>query len=187
MNHPRPIFPVCYRHSRDRRTSGSTLPELLLAALVLLLAAGLALTGMDRLQRRRNCDIYVQDLRDIAEVFAGYHRQNNRWPPSSSAEIALPPDLARALAATAWSKGSPFGGSYAWVAPDPAAGHDLARSWGGRGAVTLTAFVPQLPLLLTRADLLRIDRSIDDANLATGRFRTGFNGWPVFLLEAAKR
>jgi len=28
---------------------------------------------------------------------------------------------------------------------------------------------------------------IDDANLATGRFRTGFNGWPVYLLEAAKR
>jgi hypothetical protein len=163
------------------------LPELLLEALVLLLAGGLALTGMDRLRQRQNRADYIRDLREISAVFEDYHRQNNRWPASSSAEIALPPGLARALAATAWSKGSPFGGSYAWVAPDPAAGHDLARSWGGRGAVTLTAFVPQLPLLLTRADLLRIDRSIDDANLATGRFRTGFNGWPVFLLEAAKR
>ena len=66
-----------------------------------------------------------------------------------------------------------------------------ATTWrdpgGGRGVVTLTAFVPQFPLTLTRADLQRIDRLIDDANLATGRFRTGFNGWPVYLLEAAKR
>jgi len=157
--------------------------------LVLLLGAGLALTVAGRLRQRQNCDDYVRDLRAIAAAFDGYHRQRNLWPPSSSAEIALPPDLARALAATAWFKGSPFGGNYAWIAPDPApaAGHAPTRSWGDRGAVMLTAFVPDVPLALTRADLLLIDRSIDDANLATGRFRTGFNGWPVYLLEAAKR
>ena len=189
MPSPRPISPSFSRPSRPGRTRGFTLPELSLAALVLVLAAGLILSGMDRLRQRRNRADFVQDLRAIAAVFEDYHRQNNRWPPSSSAEIALPPALARAFAATAWAKGSPFGGDYAWIAPEPAGtlGHDLARSWGGRGVVTLTAFVPQFPLTLTRADLQRIDRLIDDANLATGRFRTGFNGWPVYLLEAAKR
>jgi len=54
------------------------------------------------------------------------------------------------------------------------------------GAVTLTAFSPSFPLTLVESDLIYIDRKIDDGNLATGRFRTGFNGWPVYLVEALK-
>ena len=55
----------------------------------------------------------------------------------------------------------------------------------GNGAIIVTAFFPQAPLALSRADLLRIDAQLDDGNLATGRFRTGFNGWPVYTLEPA--
>ena len=189
MDSPRPSYSSFSWPSRNGRSRGFTAPELSLAALVLLLAAGLALTGMDRLRQRRNCDNYVRDLRVMAAAFDGYFRQHHTWPPSSSAETALPPDLAKALAATPWFTGSPFGGSYAWVAPETAgiADHGPGRAWDGRGAVTLTAFLPQVPLALTHADLLRIDRLLDDANLATGRFRTGFNGWPVYFLEAAPR
>jgi len=186
---PRPLSLVSSRRFRHRRLGGFTLPELALAALVLLLAAGLALTGLDRMRQRRNCDNYVRDLRVMAAAFDGYFQQHHSWPPSSSAEVALPSDLAKSLAATPWFAGSPFGGSYAWVAPEPAGTADQGpkRAWAGRGAVTLTAFLPHVPLALTHAELLRIDRQIDDANLATGRFRTGFNGWPVYFLEAAQR
>ena len=130
MHSPRPISPVLPRPSRNGRSRGFTVPELSLAALVLLLAAGLALTGMERMRQRGNRADYIRDLRGIAAVFESYHRQNNRWPPSSSAEIALPPDLARALAATAWFKGSPFGGNYAlgWIVCE--------RKWGGGKVLT---------------------------------------------------
>jgi len=39
-------------------------------------------------------------------------------------------------------------------------------------------------LQLTPDDLIAIDRELDDGNLATGNFRTGFNGWPVMLVRA---
>ncbi|MBI2498294.1 MAG: hypothetical protein HYV75_10425 [Opitutae bacterium] len=73
------------------------------------------------------------------------------------------------------------------MAPEPAgaAASGPGRGWNGRGAVTLTAFAPDLPLTLDNTDLLYIDGQVDDGNLATGRFRTGFNGWPVYLVEAA--
>lgn len=50
------------------------------------------------------------------------------------------------------------------------------------GAIAVTAFSPQLPLRLTRADMVYVDRQIDDGNLASGRFRAGFNGWPVYTV-----
>ena len=67
-----------------------------------------------------------------------------------------------------WAEGSPFGGSY---------------GWDGRGGILVTAFSPGFPLALTRAELREIDRRLDDGNLGTGRFRSGFNGWPVYQVE----
>ena len=170
---------------RPRR--GFTLLEVALAVLVLLLSLVFALTVAGRVRQRRNCDNYIRDLRIFSAAFAGYYQQHKSWPPSSSAESALPPDLARTLRATPWFAGSRFGGNYGWIAPDPAAGRGPGHAWGDRGALTLTAFSPRPPLTLSAADLLYIDRQLDDANLATGRFRTGFNGWPVYLVEAAPR
>ena len=80
----------------------------------------------------------------------------------------MPRGMEKALGETNWAGGSPFGGNY---------------GWDSRGLVVLTAFSPSFPLTLTRADLLEIDRRIDDGDLATGRFRTGFNGWPVYQIE----
>lgn len=172
---------------RGGRLRGFVLLEVGFALLVVVLGAGLVLTLAGRFQQRRNCDHYIQDLRIFSTAFEDHFQQRKTWPPASNAETALPPDIAEALKDTNWLKGSPFGGSYGWVAPEPAGGGGPGREWRGRGAVTLTAFSPSFPLSLHQADLLYIDGQIDDGNLATGRFRTGFNGWPVFLVEAAKR
>ncbi|MEI6107483.1 MAG: hypothetical protein WCR49_10770 [Opitutae bacterium] len=156
-----------------------------LMLLVVALVLGLSFTLAGRVLQRRNCDQVVADLRDFAAIHADYFQQRQSWPPSTGEGLALPPPLADALKATNWSQRSPFGGSYGWVKPDPA-GVRPGREWGGAGAVTLTAFAPSFPLTLTQADLRYIDRQLDDGNLATGRFRTGFNGWPIYLVEAVK-
>jgi type II secretory pathway pseudopilin PulG len=171
-----------------RRSGGFALVEVGLALLILALATGLVLTLAGRGRQRSNCDKYVRDLRVFSAAFERYYQQHGTWPPSSEAGVALPPDLTVALKDTGWFEDSPLGGDYGWVAPDPAGGAvGPGVGWGGRGAVTLTAFSPRFPLTLDRSDLLYIDGQMDDGNLTTGRFRTGFNGWPVFLVEAAKR
>jgi hypothetical protein len=56
----------------------------------------------------------------------------------------------------------------------------LSPAANAGGIIAITAFSPKAPLALTSKDLLYIDSKLDDGNLATGRFRTGFNGWPVY-------
>jgi type II secretory pathway pseudopilin PulG len=169
------------------RAHAFTLLETLLVLLIVGLGAGLILAQAGRLQQRRACDDYVRDLRTFSAAVAGYYQRHQTWPPALTGDSILPPEIEEALKGTNWARGSPFGGNYGWVAPVGAAGSGPEPGWGGLGAVTLTAFSPRFPLTLDRDDLLYIDRQIDDGNLATGRFRTGFNGWPVFLVEAAPR
>lgn len=156
--------------------------------LVVILGAAFVFALAGRARQRQKRDRYIEDVRAISSAFAGYYRQHKAWPPGSSTDLALPPELVTALKDTHWLKGSPFGGEYGWLAPAPAsaAGSGPERKREGRGAVTLQAFAPDFPLSLDRADLLAIDRQVDDGNLATGQFRTGFNGWPVFFVEETK-
>ncbi len=169
------------------RRGGFVLIEVALVLLVGLLGAGLVLLLAGRFQQRGNCERYIHDLRIFSAAFADHFQQRQAWPATSGTGTTLPAELAETLRETNWFKGSSFGGTYGWVAPQPAGGGGPGPGWGGRGAVTLTAFAPGFPLTLRPVELLRIDRQIDDGNLATGRFRAGFNGWPVFLVETPKR
>lgn len=149
------------------RAPGFTLAEVMLVLLVIVFAGVLVFTVLGRQQRHRSGERLIADLQEFATAFQDYQRQHRSWPPSTNGEVAMPRGLEDVLVKTNWAGGSPFGGSY---------------GWDGRGAVVLTAFAPAFPLELTRADLLALDRRFDDGDLATGRFRAGFNGWPVYLV-----
>lgn len=150
------------------RASGFTLAELMLALLVMVLAAGLLFTWLGRERQLRGGARFIADLQVFAGDFQDYQRLHRAWPPPTTGEITVPRGMEDALEETNWANPSPFGGRY---------------DWDGRGAVMLTAFAPAFPLELTRAELLALDREFDDGNLATGRLRTGFNGWPLYLVE----
>ncbi|MDD3181058.1 MAG: hypothetical protein PHQ04_12055 [Opitutaceae bacterium] len=156
-----------------RRMGGFLLIEAGLVLLILVLAAGLVTLLLGRHQQRRRCDRFAADLRTFAEAFQEYA------PPG---DASLPAGLEDRLKDTNWRKGSPFGGDYGCLASPPVgpSADGAGRSPARGGAIVLTAFAPSMPLTLSRRDLLYIDATIDDANLATGRFRTGFNGWPVY-------
>lgn len=148
-------------------SAGFTLAELLLVVLVVVLAAGLLFTWLGRERHQRNGARFLADLQEFSAAFQDYQRLRRAWPPPTTGEVAVPRGMEEALVETNWADPSPFGGRY---------------DWDGRGAVIVTAFAPAFPLELTRAELLAIDRQYDDGNLATGRLRTGFNGWPVYLV-----
>ncbi len=173
----RPCDPVPQRGNR-----GVTLVEVALGLVILALAVCLALDVVGRIQHRRRCDQVIADLRDFAAD--AQHRVRPVNPPP--AEIAGDPVAAERPINFAVSKESPVGGFYEWVPPaaknppstgEPPAGRSL-------GAIRLTGFPPGPPLTLSHADLLYLDAQLDDGDLATGRFRTGFNGWPVCQLGA---
>lgn len=156
---------VMQRGRNGRR--GLVLGELLLCLLVFVLAGTLLFMGLGRIRHNARLGQFGAELQDFAKIFAQARTENGRWPATAA-------DAGSRLLDGGWADGSAFGGEYGWVPPGTA---------GRPGMITLTAFSPGLPLELTRADLLALDRRIDDGDLTTGRFRTGFNGWPVYLVD----
>ena len=136
---------------------------------------------VERRQQQQRRERFGLDLQTFATALQDYHRRTESWPPSTQGEGVLPGGLEEVLRLTPWPQGSPFGGSYGWIAPSAVGDQAVDRL--NHGAITLTAFVRGDPLALTWDDLLQIDRHIDDGDLATGLFRTGFNGWPLYLVE----
>lgn len=164
------------------------LVELCLGLVIVVLAVWLVAEVLGGIRQRRRNDAFIAELRNFSAVF---QRQTDAALAARSADETLPPAIEELLKKTSWSKGSPFGGHYEWVAvapdrpaPPPAEGIKAARR--GFGAITVTAFSPNLPLTLSRADMHYIDAKLDDGNLATGQFRAGFNGWPLYLISADK-
>lgn len=160
------------RPAPGRGRRGSVGLELALVLAAVLLTGWLGFELVEHFARQRRGDRLAADLVQFAELFRAH-------PPAAAAakagsEPPLPPALVAALAETNWRRGSPFGGNYEWV---PAA--------GGPGRIVVTAFAPAFPLQMTRADLQRVDRAIDDGDPATGRLRAGFNGWPEYALAAS--
>ena len=161
-----------YHAPRLRSRTGSVAVELALAFVVVALTGWLVIEVIARVRQRHRCTAFVTELRQFEEVF----RQFPPHPATIGPGGTLPRATAEALENMNWNKGSPFGGTYEWRPP-----RSLAT--GGLGTIGLTAFAPDFPLQLSRAELLRVDRQLDDGDPATGRFRTAFNGWPVFHLD----
>ena len=150
---------------RRRRARGLVLLEVMLFLLVIVLAVGLVALALGRVRHGTRLNQFGSELQAFAAAFKQARAERGRWPATAA-------EAGPGVVDAGWSDSSVFGGEYGWVAPA-----------GGRpGMITLTAFAPNFPLGLTRADLLAIDRQIDDGDLKAGRFRTGFNGWPVYLI-----
>lgn len=150
------------------RGGAFTLAELALAGLSLVLATVLGFMGAAEWRARGRADRCAAELRTLAAVFETHRRDTGTWPAATGEPGAAPAGLETLLPRDTWTQPTPFGGRYAWVEKTP--------------ALAVTAFVPDAPLALSRRDLQRIDARLDDGNLATGRFRTGYHGWPLYLL-----
>jgi type II secretory pathway pseudopilin PulG len=165
---------------------GFTLIDTGLLVLCLGLAGFIAVSEIGQLRQRMKRDAFVTDLRQIASVLEKYHAQKGEWPSATSPENRIPRGLEAELSQTRWSAGSPFGGTYQWVPPAKAAADASEPKAAAPGLLCVTAFSPDRPLALTRAGLREIDQKIDDGNLGTGRFQSGFNGWPVWQVSPGR-
>jgi len=154
--------------------------DLLLVGIVglLVVAAGLVTLQTQRHDAAR--DRVTKHFVAGAAAFRAYIEQNGNAPATANTG-EVPSGMAEFFGTLDWSGPSPVGGAFRWVAAADGKGGPTAVIRGG--VITLTAFPPSTPLTLSAEDLLFIDRQIDDGNLTTGNFRTGFNGWPILSVQ----
>jgi hypothetical protein len=183
---PTPRLPRLNR----QRQAGYILLKFGLTLLAIVELAYIGATAFRKYQRSAQRDSYVEEVRALAAVFERFQIQTGSWPAATHADARIPKGMESALAATRWLAGPPFGGTYDWVPPAPApteANKEGAGKKPDPGAwIAVTAFSPGPPLPLSQADLIDLDRKLDDGNLATGRFRTGFNGWPIYQVNPGR-
>ena len=154
--------------------------ELLLGGIVLLLAIAAAIQGVRAYAHQRACERFGTELLARAEAFQRYMRFHDT-PPPDPGEPVLPAGMESYVTAADWLTPTPVGGTYRWIRPPAGQPKGKSRIIGG---IAITAFQPGPTLDLTAAELLAIDRQIDDGNLATGNFQRGFNGWPVYWVRS---
>ena len=155
--------------------------DLLLVGLFVLLASLAAVTAYRQLEQARARRRVADELKSAAAGFQAYLRERGTAPADANVGV-VPPGMATYLTGIDWASPTPAGGLYRWV---NIGGGEVGAVPPVAGRIEITAFPRSLPLTLTRADWEEIDRRIDDGNLATGNFRTGFNGWPVLTVRAA--
>lgn len=172
----------------QRRRVGTTRGFSLLEGMLGLVIAGLLIvlvvTVLQRNRQRASVDKLADELRGFAIAFQDFRQKQAAWPPAAVGESPVPRGMEAALKDTTWPHTTPVGGRYEWAPPaeEGGGGESPARNWDAAGAILVTAFSPNFPLELSAADLAYLDAKLDDGNLATGRFRSGFNGWPVMLV-----
>lgn len=161
--------------------------DLVLLGTVGLLAIVALVTAVRRHRHAQGLDRLAKDLTTASSAFQTYMKEHSAVPADSAAGV-VPAGMAAYLKDLDWTAPTAVGGTYRWthvpaVEPVGAAGAAPAVPSPGTGVIALTAFAPGPALELSAADLLELDRRLDDGNLATGKFRTGFNGWPVLTVS----
>ena len=143
--------------------------EVLLVSVVLAVGVYVGISFAARWRQHALADRSATEILRLTAALETHRRQLGKWPPAAL-EGEVPAGLAAFLGAGKWPATTAVGGRYVWTPP-------TAR---GGAMLGITAFSPDAPLAARPADLRAIDALLDDGNLATGRFRAGFNGWPTW-------
>jgi type II secretory pathway pseudopilin PulG len=150
--------------------------ELMVVVTILSFLFLLAVPTYQRLQRKAKTAALVNDFRTFATAFQTHAHDAGSWPPEAAAGVVPTGMTPEELKYDDWTHTTPMGGKFDW---------EYNQIHGGvqsRAAITITP-TSDAPLVIDSALLLDIDRAIDDGDLATGNFRTGFGGRPLFVIE----
>ncbi len=162
-------------------TRAFSLVELMIAVLILSLLFFMAVPTYQRIQRKARATTVVNDFRVFAAAFQAYAHEKGSWPAESAAGVIPTGITSQDLQTVTWSVRTPMGGKFDWeynqVHPG---GTTPGGKWHAALAINGTSDAP----LIVDADLMQeIDEALDDGDLNTGNFRTGFGDCPIFILE----
>jgi prepilin-type N-terminal cleavage/methylation domain-containing protein len=139
---------------RRRRAGGFTLVEIMIVTVIIGM---LALLGMPALQKTRLASQnsrFISDLRVFAQAFESYSVLNGGWPPNSGSGI-VPAGMTDEIRRTNWAIPNSIGGLWNWD----------NNNFGIVAGISTTG------VTATDAQMVAIDRRIDDGDLTTGLFQ----------------
>ena len=167
-----------------RGTRAFSLVELMIAVLIISMLFAMAVPTYQRIQRKARAASVVNDFRVFGAAFQAYAHEKGSWPAEATAGVVPTGINDQDIQTSVWSQRTPMGGKVDWeynqvhpggTYPPPAGG-----KWHAALAITGTSDAP----LIVDADLMEeIDLALDDGDLTTGNFRTGFGDCPIFILE----
>ena len=170
------------RRDIPRSTSGVGLVELMVVVTIISMIMLAAVPTYTRIQRKAQASAIVNDFRVFAAAFQAHAHETGPWPtevPVGAPTVGMSNDLHIA----AWTRITPIGGQFDWdymqAHPGGTSGTP-PNKW--RAAIGI-ASSPLSTVILDVALLQEIDNTLDDGDLATGSFRLGGDGGPLFILE----
>lgn len=143
----------------SRRERGFTLVEIANVALIVGILAMLSVTSIQNIFLRARAVAFRNDARVFANAFDRYALQNGDYPPDSKGKDSFPPEMAGYINESQWTRITPLGGYYSW--------DHKTNNGKGQGAQKQIAITVN-NTDLTMAQLLQVDRWIDDGDLGTG-------------------
>lgn len=158
-----------------------SLVELMIAVLIISLLFLMAVPTYQRIQRKARATTVANDFRVFGAAFQAYAHERGSWPLEAAVGVVPTGFTSQDLQTGVWATKTPMGGKFDWennqVHPG---GTSPGGKWRAALAITGTADAP----LVIDADLMKeIDRALDDGDLTTGNFRTGFGDCPLLIIE----
>ncbi len=159
--------------------SGWSLVEVAIVVTIIGLLAALAVPLFSIIVKKSRFSTLANDLRVHAAAIQTYAAEFGHYPATFTTPGAYIPELAaldQKLQSTSWLAPTPIGGAYTWVY--------IPASGSNKGSAYIQLVEqPGNPFRITLAELIELDKAIDDGNIATGHLQVAGNRIRYFLLS----
>ncbi|VGO14300.1 hypothetical protein PDESU_02859 [Pontiella desulfatans] len=139
--------------------------EIMISTSIIGLLASLALPSLNEAGKRARSKRFSHEIRTVAHAFMNYSIEEGGYPPDSTPGI-MPKGMSSYLESFGWNEKTVIGGQWDWD----------HRVFGIRAAISV--YGPDW-----NEDLMeKIDKTLDDGNLASGDFRKRSGGY-MYIIE----